>query len=111
MQLMAKTAQRGWYRPAVDHANFVCLNCGPPPTTLRSSAHLSVGFGTVQVTKDDECVWAGDDWDVTALRFTRQANKDPEHDWRIEFVGPMHGETYQHQNGKWVMVETNLGFA
>lgn len=100
-----------WYLPAVDHANVGCLNCGAPPIVMPSSQRLSVGFGMVQVTRDDECVWSGDDWEVSALRFTRKANADPNHDWRIEFVGPLHGETYQHQDGKWIMVETNLGFA
>lgn len=102
---------REWCRPAVTKANVGCLNCGAPPTVLPSTARLCVGFGQVVVTRDDDLVWCGDDWDVTVLRFTRKANKDPDHDWRIEFVGPLHGETYQHQNGKWVMVETNLGFA
>jgi hypothetical protein len=72
---------------------------------------LSVGFGQVQVLKGDECVWGGDDWEVSARQFTEMADADPKHDWRIEFYGPLHGETYQHQNGQWVMVETNMGFA
>ena len=78
---------------------------------MPSSRVLGVGFGMVQVTRDDECVWSGDSEDQTALRFTRMANKDPDHDWQIEFVGPLHGETYQHQDGKWIMVKTNPGFA
>lgn len=104
-------AARPWYREAVTRSNVGCLNCGAPPTVLPSKAILAVGFGFVQVTRDEECLWGGDDEEMTALRWTRRANKDPEHDWQIQYVGPLHGETYQHQDGKWVMVETDMGFA
>ena len=100
-----------FYKEPVTRANVGCLNCGAPPTILPSSAVLAVGFGMVSVKRDGEFVWGGDDEDVTVLRFTRRANKEPGHDWQITFDGPLHGETYQHQDGKWVMVETNMGFA
>ena len=103
-------ATQTFHQEAVTRANVGCLNCGAPPTTLPSSACLGVGFGAVNVTRDDEMIWSGDG-EVTALRFTRRAIKEPGHDWQIEFIGPLHGEIYQFQNGKWIMVETNMGFA
>ena len=104
-------SSRTFYKEAVTRSNVGCLNCGAPPIILPSRACLAVGFGMVWVERDDQTLWAGDDEEMTALRWTRKANADPEHDWRIRFDGPMHGETYQHQDGKWIMVETNLGFA
>lgn len=42
----------------------------------------------------------------------RLAKKAPDHDWRIVLYGPLHGEIYQrHGKGKWVLVESNQGFA
>lgn len=109
--MSTETVERPWYKPAVDHANVGCLNCGAPPIIMPPDRRLSVGFGQVAVFKDDECLWSGDDWEVSALPYTTAADKHPEHDWRIQFDGPLHGETYQHQNGQWVMIETNQGFA
>ena len=40
------------------------------------------------------------------------AKEDPDHDWRIEKHGPLHGETFQrHEDDKWVCIESNDGFA
>ena len=100
-----------FYKEAVTRANVGCLNCGAPPTVLPSSAVLAVGFGVVGVLRDGDYVWNGDDEEMTALRWTRRANKEPDHDWQIEFLSPLHEETYQFQNGKWIMVKTGMGFA
>jgi hypothetical protein len=76
---------------------------------------ISVGFGSAQVTKDDELVYCEQQneenyW--TVQNAEDAALKDPDHDWQIQLVGPMHGETYQRQGpGKWVCVESNPGFA
>jgi len=29
----------------------------------------------------------------------------------LEFYKPLHGEKYQYQNGEWVLVEQNIGYA
>ena len=100
-----------FHKEAVTRANVGCLNCGAPPIILPPKAHLAVGFGMVEVTRDGESMWAGDDWEMTSLRWTRRAMKEPEVDWRIAFDGPLHSETYQFQNGDWVMIETGMGFA
>ena len=100
-----------FWREPVTRANVGCLNCGAAPIILPPNCHLAVGFGAVKVERDGEIQWSGDDWGMTTYRWTRRANKEPDHDWQIEFIGPLYGETYQFQNGRWVMVETNLGFA
>jgi hypothetical protein len=88
-----------------------CLTCGPQPIQLSLGAVLAVGFGAVTVTKDDETVWSGDDDRVTLRRFERQASKDPDHDWRVTFMGPLSEPEYQRQDGKWLLVRKGEGFA
>ena len=104
---MSKT----FYKEPVTRANVGCLNCRAAPTILPPKAILCVGFGMVNVSRDGELMWTGNDENMTSYRWTRWAKKQPERDWQIEFVGPMHGETYQFQDGRWIMVESNLGFA
>ena len=48
---------------------------------------------------------------VTLARFQRMAKKDPEHDWRVRFMGPLNDPTYQRQDGRWVLVQKGEGFA
>lgn len=100
-----------FYKEPVTRANVGCLTCGAPPTILPPNSILAVGFGMVNVTRDDEGMWSGDDEEMTTYRWTRRAKKEPDVDWRIEFIGPLHEETYQFQDGQWVMIETGMGFA
>lgn len=88
-----------------------CLTGGPQPTELPVSAILAVGFGYVTVSKDGERLWSGDDERVTLRRFERQAAKDPDHDWRVLFYGPLSEPEYQRQDGKWLLVRKGEGFA
>ena len=79
---------------------------------------ICVGFGAAYVLKDGVEFYDGErDWkegnepktvgDIEAV-----AKDDAEHDWRIVKHGPMHGETFQrHQDGRWVCIESNRGFA
>ena len=94
-----------------------CLNCPPIEDTLDMDRTIAVGFGQAFVSKDDETVWYEspdtefeDCW--TVAHAEEIAGADPDHDWRIVMHGPMHGETYQRQGeGRWVLVESNDGFA
>lgn len=98
-----------------------CLTCSTASYVLSMDRELAVGFGDVTATKDGQVLYS-------EMEFTRKnpdckeypttqyienmAIKDPDHDWRIEFFGPMHGETYQrHLDGKWVCIESTNGFA
>lgn len=89
-----------------------CLTCSTAAPTLRMNRIMATGFGQVTVTKGDEMIWSGDDPEREASEFEELAAKDPDHDWRIEFVGPLHGETYQrHGKENWVCIASNAGFA
>lgn len=79
---------------------------------------IAVGFGSAVVTKDDEYIYderqEGPTWTVADAE--KAAAADPDHDWRIQKDGPLHGETFQrHMKGKyagqWVCIESNRGFA
>lgn len=78
---------------------------------------IAVGFGQAFVAKGDETLYyerslmAEDDY-WTVADAERLAVADPDHDWRIVLDGPIDGETYQRQGeGRWVLVESNDGFA
>ena len=111
-----------------------CLNCSSASLKLSMDRILDVGFGDVHVTRDGEYVYDCTgygysiekdgvmtefktdnypiDGSANAWLIERMANKDPFHDWRIVFYGPMHGETYQRQGYmNWVCIESNKGFA
>jgi hypothetical protein len=105
------------YLPALPSRNNPCLNCPPIVDTLDPERVIAVGFGAAFVLKDDETVYYEkpdaqyeECWTVAMAE--AEAVADPDHDWRIVMDGPMHGETYQRQGeGRWVLVETNGGFA
>jgi hypothetical protein len=79
---------------------------------------IAVGFGSAQAYNEAGFFYDGENdlqsgnepktvGDIEAI-----AKADPDHDWRISFHGPLHGETYQRQGeGKWIMIESNEGFA
>lgn len=49
-------------------------------------------------------------WDVEEVE--KLAARDPDHDWQIVLLGPLHGEVYQrHGVGEWCLIEKNEGFA
>jgi len=87
---------------------------------------IAVGFGCAQAYRDGDCVADGEcgfivvdgkpvrcePWSLRFQDIEAMAVADPNHDWRIELNGPLHGETYQRQGvGVWVCIETNEGFA
>lgn len=95
-----------------------CLCCPVPSVHAEMDKMIAVGFGGAQCTRDGDLFYDGEsDYTKNGESLTVQAMEtaaleDPDHDWRIEFYGPLHGETYQRQGeGKWVMVESNMGFA
>ena len=92
-----------------------CLTCGPQPVMLSPEASIAVGFGYAGVTKDGAEVWSERDiedgcW--TCADAEREAAKDPDHDWRIIFHGPLSEAEYQrHEANNWVLVRKGMGFA
>lgn len=103
--------------PPLAGRNNPCLNCPPIVATLDMDRTIAVGFGQAFVVKGDVTVFYEkpnmefeDCWTVAQAEAAAAA--DPDHDWRIVLDGPMHGETYQRQGeGRWVLVESNDGFA
>ena len=99
-----------------------CLTCSTASRDLKMDRSLSVGFGDVVVTKNGNQVYsemefrhANNDPNFdkypTAQYVEDMAVKEPDEDWRVIFHGPMHGESYQRQDGKWVLIDSNPGFA
>jgi len=95
-----------------------CLNCSTAAQVASMTMLIAVGFGDAFVTKDGEEIYDGEeDYTNTGRAKTvadieAMAAADPDHDWRITKLGPMHGETFQrHEAEAWVCVESNLGFA
>lgn len=79
---------------------------------------ICVGFGSADAFNDAGFHYDGEsDYAKTGEAKTigdieAIAKLDPDHDWKVTFNGPLHGETYQRQGeGIWVMVESNMGFA
>ena len=94
-----------------------CLNCSTAALEAPMDMVVAVGFGSATVTKDNELIYDENFWDEnkeypTVLHFEKMAEKDPDHDWRIEKYGPLHNETFQrHGPKKWVCIESGPGFA
>lgn len=92
-----------------------CLNCGPQPVMISLDAYIAVGFGYAGVTKDGAEVYSESDVDEdpwTVADAERAAAKDPDHDWRIIFHGPLSEAEYQrHEANNWVLVRKGMGFA
>lgn len=102
--------------PALEGKHGGCLNCGPRPSVFPRNGRIAVGFGYAALTRDGTEVWSEGpncEWDdaLTGRNAERRARRDPNHDWRIVLEGPLSGRTYQRQNGRWVLVEQNEGFA
>lgn len=106
-----------WTRlPALEGRPNPCLCCPPIAAQFAPEAPIVVGFGDAYVKRGSEVVYQepadasqGGFW--TGAEAEARAVLDPDHDWRIVLDGPLHGETYQRQDGAWVLVERNRGFA
>lgn len=107
-----------------DKINRGCLCCSNVQQIAHEGMLIAVGFGDASVTKDGNLIWSEQEaqWEAekkdteVMLWELEDAEKaallDPDHDWRISKFGPLHGEVYQRQEpGKWVLVESNTGFA
>ena len=106
-----------------------CMCCPPIPARAPLEKIIAVGFGSAIATCDGELVADGENGLIfpyfpeshTPTRtedFIRFADIEaiaqaaPDHDWRIDLFGPLHGETYQRQDiDTWLLVEKNDGFA
>lgn len=104
------------FSPLIKPKLVGCPCCGSAETHLPMDTVLYNGFGGWTITKDGELFFIEDSnkefEDFKTLEFIEEkAKHEPNHDWRAECFTPLHGETYQRQDGKWVLVEENAGFA
>lgn len=104
--------------PPAKKIHLGCLSCSKVERVASLEMQIAVGFGSAYATKDEECVYEAPcplDFPEKVLRvkdIEEMAAQDPDHDWRIVFYEPLHGETYQrHGSENWVCVESNMGFA
>lgn len=75
---------------------------------------IAVGFGEAKVTRDGKTVYkepTGDGEIWTTEDAEKLAAEDPDHDWRIVLNAPLYGRTFQRQDGHWLLIEENRGFA
>lgn len=109
---------------ASDKIHHGCICCSNVQQIAHKGMWIAVGFGDAHVSKDGEPIWNESDESHKAEGENRNENLwtledaeqaaalDPDHDWRIVKFGPLHGEVYQRQEpGKWVLIESNMGFA
>ena len=91
-----------------------CGNCGFIYNIAPMEMIIAVGFGYAAVEKNGVAIYdentCENTWNVQIAE--DEARKDPDNDWRIIMDGPLSGRTYQrHDNGTWVLVRKNRGFA
>ena len=97
-------------------AGFICPPA--PPDILPLDAVLAVGFGWVVVTRDEEVVWSGDDEGMLLEAFESIAATTPLAVWRVRFIGPLSGSTYERVKCDasascvgWKLIKKDQGFA
>lgn len=93
-----------------------CLCCPGAKTVLPMDTVLYYGFGGWMITKDGEMFFHEEvdkEWEEnrTLQYIENKAKRSSKSDWRAILDTALHGEVYQRQRGKWVLVEQNLGFA
>jgi len=115
------TIQLNWAQipPLEDNQLFIgCACCSTACRIAHADMEIAVGFGSAFLTKDSDLIYSetqdGPIWTVADAE--KLAASDPDHDWRIQKNGPLHGETFQRHakgkySGQWVCIESNPGFA
>lgn len=92
-----------------------CGSCAPVDCVAPLDMIIAVGFGTAQITKDNEIIFMEgyNDEDFRKLQeFEDMAKADPDHDWRALLVAPLREREYQrHDDDRWVLVHSGEGFA
>ena len=92
-----------------------CLSCPPVESIAPLNMTIAVGFGDARITKDGETIYQ-EPYDKTELRtlaeFEDMAKGDPDHDWRAILIAPLRDREYQrHDESKWVLIGSGMGFA
>jgi hypothetical protein len=106
-----------WVKTLKKNIHHGCLHCGGTDAVLPMDTKLYKGMGGWKIMRDDKLFFEDDqfgrEWeDWTELKdIERKARRDIHHDWRAVFDLPLRGGQYQRHRGKWVLIESNRGFA
>ena len=121
MSEAAKRMKKKWIKlPAIElkDLHIGCVKCSTARLIADIDMQISVGFGAAHAEKDGVKIYDGEsDFQrgripKTIRYFESLAVHDPDHDWRVVKIGPLHGETFQRQGKEsWVCVESNKGFS
>jgi hypothetical protein len=107
---------KGWKKekPYKDKIHQGCMNCPPVESIAPMDTIVAVGFGDAHISKDDKIIFderRGEE-PHELKEFEEMAQQDPDHDWRLVLYAPLRGRIYQrHGKEKWVLIESNMGFA
>lgn len=88
-----------------------------PRVIAQMDAVVCVGFGCANVCRDaypvfEETVNMEYSQCWTFQDAENEAAKDPDYDWRVHLIGPLHESHWQRQApGEWVLYESGDGFA
>lgn len=111
--------QKNFKQPLKEPIRF-CTCCGEKPVVAKLDMMLAVGFGTCVVTKNGEVVYDEIElpqpptWEDFPLlqEYENLAKKEPEADWRVQFIAPLYEAEYQRQGeDNWVLINKGEGFA
>jgi hypothetical protein len=91
-----------------------CLNCPPVEVIAPMNMLIAVGFGTAEVRRGNKVIFdeqSSDDFHELQ-EFEDLAKQDPDHNWTVVLDAPLRSRKYQRQGeGKWVLIESGMGFA
>jgi hypothetical protein len=101
-----------------------CFNCPPVIEKADLKMIIAVGFGKPEVTKDGEVIYSEPlEWEIdkgiksekdikTLAEIEKEAQKDPDHDYRCILDAPLRSREYQrHGKNNWVLISSGRGFA
>jgi hypothetical protein len=92
-----------------------CLNCPQTEDLLPLNTELYQDFGGYSVKRDGEYYYSHINRKgrcPTLKHFEIIARANPEYKWEIILDLPLRGATWERkEKNKWVLTETNIGFA
>lgn len=94
-----------------------CLCCPQTEDVLSMDEVLYYGFGGYTVKKDGEVFYKGDsDGNFNTFKRLKDIEEDaalePDAKWEVVLFNPLRGATWERRpNGRWILTETNIGFA
>lgn len=100
-----------------EHTRGGCGCCPRTGDILGIDTVLYNGFGGYHVEKDGQTYYQGDpngEWErfKTLAQIEEEAKKDPHVLWKVILNNPLRGAVWgRKENGEWILLETNQGFA